>query len=112
MSSSPCDSIRCPSGPARDRQRLRAPRGTVDTLQAPGRIPTDALAPGLDAPAIAAPLGHDRGIRVPLRPALNPHPNAETSETAIERPCDVVRTGLSRLDAIAHPTHKEVSHAA
>jgi hypothetical protein len=80
-------------------------------LRAPGRITTDAQAPTPGTPTLAALPDHGRGIRASLRATLRPHLNAETSETAIERPCDAVRTGLSRLDAIAHPTRKEMSHA-
>ena len=111
MSSSPCDSIRYLSRAARDRQRPRAPGGTVDPLRAPGRITTHAQAPTLDTPPRAALRDHDRGIRASLRATLRPRLNAETSETAIERPCDAVRSGPSRLDAIANPTRKEMSHA-
>lgn len=94
MSPSPRDSIRCLRRSARDRQRRRTRGGTVDTR------------------TLAARLDHDRGIPATPRATLRPRPNAQTSDPAIGRLCDAVRKRPSRLDASAHPTHKEVSHAA
>jgi cysteine desulfurase len=93
--------------------------------------------PGIRAEALAALLDHGHGIQVSLGAACSNHKqaslshvlhgiglceeriratlrlslNAETPDAAIERLCDALRKELSRLDAIANPTRKEMSHA-